>query len=293
MTETLFITVLVEDTVSTAQLAPGHGLALLIECGEDRVLFDTGPDDTVVRNAAALGISLSPLTAVVLSHGHYDHTGGLSAVLATVGKVPVIAHPDLFGERYARDAAGTLRSIGPPLSRDEYERQGARFELDAGSRPVGNGLLTTGEVPQPAGPPPADSRLLRRGANGIQPDGFRDDLSLVALLDDCSVVMTGCAHAGASNILRRLEAVAPGRSPRVVLGGLHLLAASDESVAAVADEAHARGVRALLPCHCTGRRAIGILQAEFPGTVLPLTAGTQIRIDQDGSPTLTSCLRAQ
>jgi 7,8-dihydropterin-6-yl-methyl-4-(beta-D-ribofuranosyl)aminobenzene 5'-phosphate synthase len=148
---------------------------------------------------------------------------------------------------------------------------------------VGEGLVTTGEVPQTVTASPADSPLLRRGQAGLRRDDFRDDLSLVALLEGCSVVMTGCAHAGVLNILRQVEAVAPGRVPRVVLGGLHLATAPDEKVAEIATEAYVRGIRTLLPCHSTGPRAVRVLQAEFPGAVIPIRTGTRIRIDQDGS----------
>lgn len=292
MDRALHVTVLVEDTATRRGVEPRHGLALMVEHGESRVLFDTGPDGAVVANAHALGVELCPLTAIVLTHGHYDHTGGLAAVLAEAGPVRVIAHPAAWEKTFADDAPGGLRYLGTPLSRAQYQEQGASFELSARPVMVGQGLLTTGEVPQVVSAGASDRRLLRHRRGRLQADDFRDDISLVALLQDCSAVMTGCAHAGLLNILRQAEVLAAGLPPRVVLGGLHLLTTSDEAVAEIATETYARGVRTLLPCHCTGERAAQVLQAEFPGAVIPINTGMQIRIDQDGVPTLTSCWRA-
>lgn len=283
----LRVVVLRENTAARPVVQAGHGLSLLIECGPTRVLSDTGPDNTVVSNARALGVELSPLAAIVLSHGHYDHTGGLAAVLAEVGPTRVVAHPGVFDRTYAQSGEEKARYIGPPLSRDEYEAGGARFELSASPVRLGEGLVTTGEVPQErAAAGQADPRLLRQGPAGVLPDSYRDDLSLVARLPTCCVVMTGCGHAGLLNILRQVGTVAPGRRPRAVLGGLHLGAASDEAVGALAVESYRRGVRTLLPCHCTGERATEVLRARFPGTVTPISTGTEICVHQDGSATI-------
>lgn len=282
----LRIVVLKENTAARPQVQAGHGLSLLVECGPTRLLFDTGPDDTVVANARALGLELRPLTAIVLSHGHYDHTGGLAAVLAEVGPARVVAHPGVFDQTYAQNGGEGLRYIGPPLSQSEYEARGARFELSESPVRLAEGLVTTGEVPQTASVAPADHGLLRRGPEGVLPDSFRDDLSLVARLPTCCVVIAGCGHAGLLNILRQAEMVAPGRRPRAVIGGLHLGATSDEAVAALAAATYARGVRTLLPCHCTGERAIEVLRARFPGAVTRIGTGTEICLHQDGSSTI-------
>jgi 7,8-dihydropterin-6-yl-methyl-4-(beta-D-ribofuranosyl)aminobenzene 5'-phosphate synthase len=275
-------TVLCDNAAGAPGLTPAHGLAVLVEMGGRRVLFDTGPGATTLDNAAALGVSLEPLEAVVLSHGHYDHTGGLRAVLEAVGAVRVVANPGVFDETHAQDADGSLRYIGMPCSRGDYEALGAAFELLDLPLAVTVDLVTSGRVPPVRTACLKQTRLLRAGTHQAWPDDFRDDLSLLALADDWCAVLTGCAHAGLCNILYKAQTVAHGRPPRVVMGGMHLGGAPDECVAELAREAYSLGTRTLMPCHCTGPRAVEILQREFAGDVVPLATGAVVEIDHRG-----------
>jgi 7,8-dihydropterin-6-yl-methyl-4-(beta-D-ribofuranosyl)aminobenzene 5'-phosphate synthase len=284
MEASLRITVLKDNAAARPDVYPGHGLALLIEHGGARVLLDTGPDDTVVANAQALGLNLAPLDAIVLSHGHYDHTGGLAAVLHEVGAVRVIAHPGAFDERYARESDGTARYIGMPLAQLEYEGLGAELELSAAPVRVSEAIFTTGQVPQSAaaaGP----ARLWRRDATGMSADDFRDDVSVVIQLAGCSAVITGCAHAGLLNILRHAQALLSGSAPRVAMGGLHLSGAPDPVVVELAQEAQRLGVCSLLPCHCTGERAVQTLTTQFAGTLLTVGTGSVVTVSANGTVT--------
>jgi 7,8-dihydropterin-6-yl-methyl-4-(beta-D-ribofuranosyl)aminobenzene 5'-phosphate synthase len=276
-------TVLCDNNAAEAPgLTPAHGLAVLVEMGARRVLFDTGPGEVTLGNAAALGVPLRPLDAVVLSHGHYDHTGGLRVVLEAVGPARVVAHPGVFDETYAQDADGSLRCIGMPESREQYAALGAQFELLDLPVAVTADLVTTGRVPPVRTACLKQSRLLRAGRTRAWPDDFRDDLSLLALADDWCLALTGCAHAGLCNILYKAQTVAHGRVPRVVMGGMHLGAAPDERVAELAREAYSLGTRVLMPCHCTGARAVEVLQREFAGEVVPLATGTVVEVDHQG-----------
>ena len=283
MEAALSITVLKDNVAARPDLYPGHGLALLLECGKTRVLLDTGPDDTVVANARTMGLRLRPLDAIVLSHGHYDHTGGLAAVLQEVGPVRVIAHPGVFDERYTRECDGTERYIGTPLAQREYENLGAQFDLSAGSLSVNAVFVTTGRVPTQASRVPGQTRLRRRGLSGLSADDFRDDLSVVVPLAGGSVVITGCAHAGLLNILRHARALVSGSPPRVVMGGFHLSAAPDPAVVKLAQEVQRLGVCSLLPCHCTGDRAVQTLASQFAGAVLTVGTGSVVTVFEDGT----------
>lgn len=115
MSDSITVTILVENTAFGPGTRGEHGLAFWIEAGSRRVLFDTGPGpDVLVHNAEYLGIDLGSTDAVVLSHGHYDHTGGLMEVLGRAGKNPLFLHPGALIRRYSQKKDGTVREIGAP-----------------------------------------------------------------------------------------------------------------------------------------------------------------------------------
>lgn len=277
-TESLRITVLKENSAVCPEVVPGHGLSLLVEIGETRVLLDTGPDVTVLANATALGVNLAPLDAIVLSHGHYDHTGGLAAVLERLGPTRVVAHTGIFDETYSRTEQGGLRSIGAPRTYDDCCALGAGFEFSELPVDLGGGIMSTGHIHSVRPHHTSGSSLLRRGQSGLVRDDFRDDVSLVVRLADCSAVITGCAHAGLLNILYKAQTIMPDRVPQVVIGGLHLGTVAHAQIVEIAAEAHALGVRTLLPCHCTGERAVAVLRARFAGEVSAIGTGSVITI---------------
>lgn len=282
------ITILKENQTTRPGLLPGHGLAMLVETADTRVLFDTGPDDTILVNAAALGVPLTALDAIVLSHGHYDHTGGLAAVLQVAGPVRVLAQPGAFDRTFSGPKPGELRAIGMPLQRQAYEALGARFELDELPVGLGAALMTTGHIPPLPLDPQRRVGLWRNREEIPHPDDFRDDCSLVARLKRGSAVITGCAHTGLLNILYKAQTIVPDRVPRIVLGGLHLAKAGDDEVREIATEAHSLGVRTLLPCHCTGERAVEVLQECFAGKVIPIGTGSVITIGAHGKVAVTA-----
>jgi len=129
------ITTMSENTAPQKGILAEWGLSILIETDAATVLFDAGQGISAARNAASLGVDLSKVDFIVLSHGHYDHTGGLREVLKVIRKeVDVIAHPEIWGARYSkRKKEVSFRYIGVPFCREELESLGARFQLKGGS----------------------------------------------------------------------------------------------------------------------------------------------------------------
>jgi len=198
------------------------------------------------------------------------------------GPVKVVAHPGVFDRTFSGPAPGDLRYIGTPLARHEYEALGARFVLTEMPLPVAPGLLCTGHVPPLHLEPQSRAGLWRNKGHAPYRDDFWDDCSLVARLSSGSVVLTGCAHAGLTNILCKAQTLVPEGPPRVLIGGLHLRAASDEYLADLAHDIAELGVCILMPCHCTGEHATEVLAERFAGRVVPAGAGTVIRVYGDG-----------
>lgn len=274
------ITLLCDDTAGRRGLVGEHGFSALVEAGGLRVLVDTGPPGyDLAGRAEALGSSLTDLDAVVITHGHYDHLGGLEALLAVAGSRKVIAHPLVFRERFARRGSGELRDIGPPLSREEYERRGARFVFDAEPRGLGEGITTTGQLPAVPGAGPSTSLLVRDGDLTI-PDDFADEIALVVDLPRGALVISGCAHKGLAAVVERTEALLGHGRASALIGGTHLAGLDDQAVGAVAERLDALGVEVLVPCHCTGARALGVLRQTFRGEVVAAGTGDVLTVGE-------------
>jgi 7,8-dihydropterin-6-yl-methyl-4-(beta-D-ribofuranosyl)aminobenzene 5'-phosphate synthase len=230
-------TVLVENTAGRGDLGAEHGFAIWLDFGEHRVLFDTGQSDLVCRNAAALGIDLAAADAVVLSHGHYDHAGGLPAVRELAPRARLFMHAD----------AGVDPCGLQTVASDRPE------EVVSGVRTTGGIALTTdfeGRNPRP------------------------DDQALFFEVGAGLVVIVGCAHAGVVNTLRQVLRLTGLDRVHAVIGGMHLGGASADRISRTAVALHDLGVRHLSPCHCTGDTAIERFREVFPDAVRPCPAGT-------------------
>ncbi len=279
----LEVTVLRDNVAVRDDLSAGHGLSLLVRPRMGAFLLDTGESDETWANADALGVDLTQIDAVVLSHGHYDHTGGLPGLLERIGGLHIIAHPAAFEPRWS-DRGGN-HEIGPPLSREELQATGSWLELSAEPIAVAPGVRTTGRVPREHGPTQGAPHLLvERGGRRVV-DDFVDDISVVAEVGAAVVVLTGCAHAGLVNIVARATELA-GRCPAAIIGGTHLASAPEDEIAAIAAELHERGVRTLVPMHCTGERGAALLERHFAGEVLRVGVGSDIGVAEDGSLTI-------
>jgi len=273
------ITCIVDNTARLgSQLWAEHGLSLLVSSTDGQVLLDTGQSTTVIRhNLTVLDEPLEQLRAVVLSHGHYDHTGGLRHILGQQDAVALVAHPGVFHERYARDADGSLRTVGMSLSRSWCEEH-AHLQLRAEPVEVAPGVTTTGPIPRGHGPEPRDPRLVVRNGASTCADPFDDDQSLVIDAEPGLIVLLGCCHAGLVNTLQHVRNTF-GRTIHTVIGGTHLAGAGptelQEVMAAVENEYQ---VAKLVLGHCTGLNALVSFAQALPNQVEPCAAGLQLEL---------------
>ncbi len=266
------ITVLCENSVGPISGTLGeHGFAVLVEGRGDPLLFDTGQGATLLHNAGRLKRDLREAGTVALSHGHYDHTGGLRPLLEQCGPKEVFAHPEVFARRYRVKDTGESISIGIPDSREALTQLGASFNLSVDFREIGPGVYLTGYVPRNSGFEHGDSGLCC-DQNGCAPDLIPDDQSLVIDTEKGLVLILGCCHAG---IVNTIEYVVHTIDKHVfaLIGGTHLGFCSAEQLGETVQRLHRYGIKKLCGSHCTGFAAAARLAREFPGQYHPAQVG--------------------
>lgn len=270
------ITILCENLARGSGILGEHGLAYWIEIGGRQVLFDTGQGMALLPNARRLGIDLARADAIVLSHGHFDHVGGLREVLALAPRARLYLHPRATERKYS-GSSGSARRLSTEFMESGSFRDGRCVVETDTAREIVPGLWTTGAIPRETdyedtgGPFFLDEAL-------EQPDPLLDDQALFVPGAKGVSVIFGCAHSGAVNTLRHIARLTGDKRVRLMLGGLHLENASPRRL----DETM-RELRCVKPhrmgfCHCTGLHAVRRFWQEFPDSCLQAHAGFRIEI---------------
>ncbi len=280
MSETITVTTLIENSVYARGLLAEHGLAFHIQAGQRSLLFDTGQSDLLLRNALKLGVNLAETEAVVLSHGHNDHTGGIGAVREAAPKGRLFFHPAALSPKFIRDAGGANRSIGMNETSAEILRKASEAVVRT-SEPteVLDGVFVTGKIPRQSAFEDTGGPFFLDAACA-QPDPLLDDQALFFDTPDGLVVLLGCGHAGVVNTLDYVQRLTGGRPIHTILGGLHLGTASSERMEKTIAAFRRWDIRQLAPGHCTGMSAMSRLWAAFPDRCSPCAVGVRIRFQR-------------
>jgi 7,8-dihydropterin-6-yl-methyl-4-(beta-D-ribofuranosyl)aminobenzene 5'-phosphate synthase len=278
---TVKITVLSENIAATSYVLAEFGWSLLIEADGKKILLDTGPSISACHNADILGVDLSQIDKIVLSHSHFDHTGGLRDVLLKMRKkeVEVIAHPDIWKIRYNRYDKGD-KFMGVPFQRQELENFGAKFNLTTQPVKITDTIMTFGEVPlvtefeEKSVPAFGGSgRFIQEGTE-FKTDTVLDDLGIVIKTDAGLVVILGCAHRGCINSIYRAQQLTGIQKIHAVIGGAHLISESVERIHQTIAALKELNIDKLGLCHCTGMPAVMMMAHEFGDKFLFCNAGT-------------------
>ena len=267
------ISVLVENTTARPGLLTEHGLSLWIETPDGCVLFDAGQGLTLWQNAKSLGVDFSRAEALVLSHGHYDHTGGIPVFLRENTRARIFAHRQVVQERFSIHDGQSPRSIGmPTASRVALEAVSARIAWVEKPVEIIPHVWATGSIPRrtsfedTGGPFYLDSE-------GRIPDLIPDDQALWLDTKHGLIVVLGCAHSGVVNTLDYVAEVTGSRQVHAVVGGFHLGHSSEERIRQTAAALDRFGVKQIAPNHCTGAAAADMMSAQLPGRVVSVHAG--------------------
>ena len=278
------IDVLVDDHANPEKpvLWPEHGLSLLITIGsgeeELRILFDAGASgESLLHNSRLIGADLNAIDVVVLSHGHYDHTGGLAAALeASRTPIPVIAHPDALCKKFALKPR--LRYTGIPYREAELERLGGRLLYSRKPIELADGILVTGEIPRENAfeGTPEHYVILRDGELGR--DYMLDDQALVIRGGRGLTIITGCAHAGIINTIDYARKITGIKEVHAVIGGFHLVDADEERLRNTLNRLKEADPKLIAPCHCTGETATKLIRDCFGARFMELRVGSTLEL---------------
>lgn len=281
MIMTIKITILTENCVAGSGLLGEHGLSVLIETGDDVFLFDTGAGMALPHNLKSLNKSLAGIEKLFLSHGHYDHTGGLEWVLQHTGKVEVVAHPDLFCRHMVFDPQKPEkppRYVGCPFSQEKLKQYGATFQFVDRTREFARGVRFLTGIERNQKWIPKDTRLMLELDGRLVPDPISDDGSLLMMHQGAAVLILGCAHSGLLNILNHIEGELGITKLSAVIGGTHLMYTRGELMREVIERIESFDVDIVAASHCTGFQAAVTLAQHFKDRYIRAGAGCEIRV---------------
>lgn len=272
------VTVVLENTVPNNAKRPfraEHGLSLLLETENQLYLADAGQSDAVLYNLGLLGVCPADLDGIILSHGHYDHAGGLQAVLTHAKKaMPVYAASGVFLRRFFQ-SGGNRRYIGIPYVRENLESLGAQFHfLDQPFRLEKN-LWISGPVPRLTEYETGDAGFVdESGCHDIVPD----DMGLYYSGARGMTVITGCAHSGVINMIRYGMTVTGCASLHGMIGGTHLGPVSEDQRQATLAALAELKPNLIAANHCTGFAVMHKLATIFDERFIPAHVGAVIEV---------------
>jgi 7,8-dihydropterin-6-yl-methyl-4-(beta-D-ribofuranosyl)aminobenzene 5'-phosphate synthase len=274
------------DFGAAARLVAEHGFSALVSVERDgvrhSVLYDAGlTPDAVARNLDVLQVPIGDLRAIVISHGHADHHGGLEGLIRRRGRsrLPLVIHPDAWRERRITFPTGGEVRLPPP-SRHDLEAEGlVVVEERAESLLLDEAVLVSGQVARVTDFETGFPIHEARHGGGWQPDPMIwDDQALVVNVRDHGlVIVSGCSHAGVINVLRHAQRLTEETRVAGLLGGLHLTGGLFEArIGPTVDALRAAQVQRVLPAHCSGWKAVHEVARAMPDAFVQCAVGTTV-----------------
>lgn len=281
------ITTLCENSVGSTGLIAEWGLSLLVEDGRNTILFDTGLTTSCIHNASALNKDLSKIDKIVLSHGHFDHTGGLFSVLKSINNdltkqvktIEVIAHPDIWQHKFVIVNEKEIWA-GIPFPRAMLENQGASFKASALPTWLTDNIVTTGEIKIRTDFEPVEKDLVIEQDGKIIPDPLADDQALIIKTSKGLIILLGCSHRGVINTLLQAQEITNEKRIYMLLGGTHLSFASSDRVDQTISALKQFEIQKMGVSHCTGLSVAAKLANIYGDKFFFNTVGTSLNIEQ-------------
>ncbi len=260
---TIKATVLCENYVDgQAGAIAEHGWSVYLETEDGNFLFDTGQGKSIINNALYFKKDLSIIKGIIISHHHWDHTGGLFDVLQQTGKIKVYSHPDIFKNSYSVRSSGA-RNIGIPFRREILESKGAKFIFNTRPNEIVPGMLLSGEIPRETSFEKGDKKLMVKGETGFEQDKILDDQTLIIKTDKGLFIILGCSHSGIINIINYAIKMTGQEHIHTIIGGTHLGPADEETREKSIEALKEFDIERIGVSHCTGLEVSARLLNEF------------------------------
>lgn len=274
MTAAVKISVVVEDCPGLPGLRPEHGLSLWVETPTGAFLFDTGQGEAFQENAGALGIRPADVDTLVLSHGHYDHTGGMIHLLDNEMPGRIYAHPAAFAPRFRKREELPHKAIGMPEKiRRRLEQKPDIVTYTSAPQQILENVWITGPIPRNNDFEDTGGLFFSDPACSV-PDPIEDDQAVWIQSSRGTIVLLGCAHAGVINTLDYIARLTEGTPVYTVIGGMHLQNAGEERLTKTLQGLKRHGIEVVAPCHCTGPTAVAYLHEHLHSSVVPCLCGS-------------------
>lgn len=276
------VTILVENTTPDSRLVGEYGFAAMVQVEDYRFLFDTGSKDALFVNAKRMGVDLDFLDDIVISHGHFDHTGGLEALLKMRGGRRVIIHPDAWLPKFVAGLPGfdEPRFIGMRVTREEVARLASTIVENSSAYELRPGVLVSGAIPRTNSYEDTGGQFLRRRneADDYETDLLVDDQAVIIDHPEGLVVVSGCAHSGLINTLEYAQKLTGCSRIQAFIGGTHLMSAGEERLEKTLRALESYDIQRLVVAHCTGFYAAARLYGHFGNKVKKGETGFHFKI---------------
>lgn len=232
-----------------------HGFAALVETDEKLILIDTGASGVALEhNLSLLDVNVDDIDIIFFSHGHKDHTGGLNKI-----KGKIIAHPEIFRERYIFSKDGRVRNLTSPMP--DVTKHFIEFHTD----PVllAEGVITTGEIPRKNDWEGVTVFKIKENGEFID-DTIPDDQGAIINTDKGLVIIQGCSHSGIINTIEAAKSITGVDEIYCVIGGFHLIGPGEKNIDRTISEFRRLDVKKVIPIHCSGFKGIKQISEQLP-----------------------------
>lgn len=248
-----------------------------IEKDGRKILFDTGQSSVFCHNAKFIGVDLTDTDFIVLSHGHYDHCGGLEYLPVKEKKPKVYVHPDIFRKKFVVNEHGMARQIGVPWDREDLSWLHDNITYNRKPLSVESGIWLSGEIPASNAGELSGGFFLEKDGKMV-PDLFLDEQMLLIEENNGIVVFLGCSHPGVFNCLQYVQQLFPGKDILLLVAGMHLAGAGPAHLQLVSQNIRDLGVQKVVPLHCTGFAAVCEMKRRLGDRCLLCSTGDTIEL---------------